>query len=135
MKASILVSLAAFLAATACGGRHPTSELRIVEVHVPGAPVPIEGEFAYVRVSAADGYSVAERRLDGGRPLRLRVPPGRSTLSVWHRTCDGNCGFLDPPSDRCEATVALEAEEVLKVTIENTPGSPCRIVVASPGHA
>jgi hypothetical protein len=135
MKASVVALAAAVLAGTACGSRQPrppgaqTGELRIVEVHVPGSPVPIEGEFSYVRVSAvANGSVVAERRLDGDHPLRLRLDAGRYSLSVWHRTCDGNCGLLDPPSDRCEKTLEVPANDEVRVTIENSPGSPCRIV-------
>jgi hypothetical protein len=136
MHTAVVVTLAvASLVATACGAQkpraaaeQPSGELRIVEVHVPGAPFPIEGEFSYVRAAGDDGAPPAERRLDPDRPLRLRLAAGRYTLSVWHRTCDGNCGLLDPPSDRCEQTLDLAADEVVKLRIENTPGSPCRIV-------
>jgi hypothetical protein len=123
------------LAVTACGGQErrpageqPTGELRIVEMHVPGAPFPIEGEFSYVRAEGDDGAPAVERRLDQEGTLGLRLAAGRYTLSVWHRTCDGNCGLLDPPSDRCEQTLDLPAGEVVKLTIENSPGSPCWIV-------
>jgi hypothetical protein len=136
MHRAVVVAFAvASLAVTACGGQErrpaaepPSGELRIVEVHVPGAPFPIEGEFSYVRAAGDDGAPDLERRLDPDGTLRLRMAAGRYALSVWHRTCDGNCGLLDPPSDRCEQTLDLHADEVVKLTIENTPGSPCRIV-------
>jgi hypothetical protein len=132
MRTAVVAALAvASLAATGCGGdkpqvvgEQPSGELRIVEVHVPGAPYPVEGEFSYVRV-AGD-----EHRLGRDGTLHLRLAAGRYTLSVWHRTCDGNCGLLDPPSDRCEQTFDLAADEVVKLTIENRPSSPCRIVSA-----
>jgi hypothetical protein len=98
-------------------------------VHVPGAPIAIEGEFTYVHVEATDGGSFVERRLDD--ELRLPLAAGRYTLGVWHRTCDGNCGLLDPPTDRCEETLVLRGQEMTRVTIENTPGSPCRILLAN----
>jgi hypothetical protein len=135
MRIFVAVALTASpLGTTGCGGAPPRpageqpGELRIVETKVPGSPIPIEGEFSYVRVSGEDRDSVAERRLDGERELRLSLGAGRYTLSVWHRTCDGNCGFLDPPSDRCEEALVLSPQEVLRVTIENSPGSACRIV-------
>jgi hypothetical protein len=138
VKAFVLVALTiAPVALTACGGGQPRpggeqpGELRIVETNVPGAPIPIEGEFSYVRVSGEDGGSVAERRLDPGDALHLSLAAGSYTLSVWHRTCDGNCGYLDPPSDRCEETLVLRAHEVTSLTIENTPGSPCQILRAN----
>jgi hypothetical protein len=137
MKAFVLAALTvAALALTACGGGPPRpggeqpGELRIVEVHVPGSPIPIEGEFSYVRLSPSDGPAM-EWRLSTAQELRQRLAAGRYTLSVWHRTCDGNCGLLDPPSDRCEETLVLRAQELTRVTIENTPGSPCRILGAS----
>jgi hypothetical protein len=134
MHKAVVALAVASLAVTACGGRErpaaggqPSGELRIVEVRVPGSPVPIEGEFSYVRATGDDGAPAAEGRLDSEGALRLRLAAGRYTLRVWHRTCDGNCGFLDPPSDRCEQTLDLAADEVVKLTIENTPGSPCRL--------
>ena len=136
MHRAVVVALAvASLAVTACGGQEqrpageqPSGELRIVEVHVPGAPFPVEGEFSYVRAAGDDGGPAVERRLDPEGTLHLRLAAGRYTLSVWHRTCDGNCGLLDPPSDRCEQTLDLAADEVVKLTIENAPSSPCRLV-------
>jgi hypothetical protein len=134
MRTAVVALAVASLALTACGGQErrpaaeqPSGELRIAEVHVPGAPFPIEGEFSYVRAEGGDG-APAERRLDPDGTLRLRLAAGRYALSVWHRTCDGNCELLDPPSDRCEQTLDLAADEVVQLTIENTPGSPCRIV-------
>jgi hypothetical protein len=138
MQAAIVLALAvASLAVTGCGGQEPqaageqpSGELRIVEVHVEGAPFPIEGEFSYVRVAGENGARAAERRLDPDGTLHLSLAAGRYTLSVWHRTCDGNCGLLDPPGDRCKQALDLPADEVVQRTIENTPGSPCRIVSA-----
>jgi hypothetical protein len=133
MRIFVAVALTA-TALAGCGGAPPRpageqpGELRIVEMTVPGSPIPIEGEFSYVRVSGEDGGSVVERRLDGEHELRLSLDAGRYTLSVWHRTCDGNCGLLDPPSDRCEEALVLSPQEVVLVTIENSPSSPCRIV-------
>jgi hypothetical protein len=134
MRAAVVAVAVASLALTACAGQkrrpageQPSGELRIVEVLVPGAPVPVEGEFSYVRAEGGDG-APAERRLDPERTLSLRLAAGRYALSVWHRTCDGNCDLLDPPGDRCEQMLDLRADEVVKLTIENTPGSPCRIV-------
>jgi hypothetical protein len=136
MRTAVVLALAvASLAVAACGGQErapvaeqPSGELRIVEVHVPGTPFPIEGEYSYVRAAGDDGAPSVERRLDPEGALRLRLAAGRYALSVWHRICDGNCGLLDPPSDRCEQTFDLPADAVVKLTIENSPGSPCRIV-------
>ena len=132
MRPVLVVAVAAAsLAVTACGGQkpgeQPSGELRIAEVHVPGTPFPVEGEFSYVRAEGDSGAS-GDRRLGSDGTLRLRLAAGQYALSLWHRTCDGNCGLLDPPGDRCAQTLDLRADEVVKLTIENTPGSPCRIV-------
>jgi hypothetical protein len=84
MHTAVVVALAVTsLAATGCGGQKPeavgesrSGELRIVEVHVPGAPFPIEGELSYVRVAGDDGALAAEHRLDldGTEHTRLALP-------------------------------------------------------------
>ena len=144
MRLSLLSALVALalLAAAGCGGdgaERPAStgpdaaKLRVVEVHVPGAPIAIEGEITYLRLERADGGVAKEATLRNGveQPFQAAVEPGRYTLAVWHRTCDGNCGYLDPPGDRCHATLDLGPESSTQVTIENSPGSDCRAVTRS----
>jgi hypothetical protein len=50
--------------------------------------------------------------LDHAKPTRvttrsvvLPAGPGKHVLRVFIRPCDGNCSFLDPPQQRCSATV------------------------------
>jgi WD40 repeat protein len=144
MRLSSLTALVAvaLLAAAGCGGDRTetpystgpdAAELRVVEVHVPGAPFAIEGEITYLRLERADGGVVKEATLPNASepPFRVAVEPGRYTLAVWHRTCDGNCGYLDPPSDRCRAGLDLRPGSSTEVTIENSPGSDCRAVTRS----
>jgi hypothetical protein len=125
-----LALIALFLAAGCGGGKHSGSgELRIREIHVAGAPSAIEGEYTYAKV---DGEA---HRLSGFGEARFHLAPGDHTLEVWHRTCDGNCGHLDAPGDRCKTSVSTEAGEAALATIHNSPGSPCRIVVGKVGIA
>ena len=141
MKMVLILVVAVATAAAGCGdhrGKQPggsavrgpvAGEMRITEARVPGSPVPIEGEISYVRVRRAGGATIANTVLSyAGDPLRLRVGSGRYTVSIWHRTCDGNCGVLDPASDRCETVVAVRSNTKVLVEIQNSPGSPCRIV-------
>jgi hypothetical protein len=50
--------------------------------------------------------------LDHAKPKRITVSsvflpakPGHHVLHVFIRPCDGNCGFLDPPQQRCSKIV------------------------------
>jgi hypothetical protein len=117
-----LALLAAFLAS-------PSASLHVTQVTSRGSPIPIEGAYSYVRVSRPDGSQVVRRRLTRGRPLATTMPlaPGRYRLQSWQRTCDGNCGYLDAPSDRCARWFRVERGRRLNARITVTYGSGCRI--------
>jgi Tol biopolymer transport system component len=137
----VLIAAAWVAIPAGCGGgstQPPSSdeagELRIEEVHVAGAPFAIEGELTYYSVER-DGTGVAGGKLDSTQSARVRLRDGRYTLKVWHRVCDGNCTNLDPPSERCEQQIAIDAKRTLVATIRNRPGSGCRVVVGRVGIA
>src|SRR5437870_9764121 len=133
---SVVTLLVALVAATPPGGRGEggermarQAEIRIWEVRVPGSPIPIEGEISYVGVSTRGGTTVRQARIPfGGAWVRIPVGRGSYTVAVWHRTCDANCNYLDPPTDRCRSTVVVRPGASLRLTVRNAPGSPCRIV-------
>ena len=94
--------------------------------------MPIEGEISYLRLRQPDGAKIVDTELSpSGAAFRCLVSPGTYVVAVWHPYCDGNCGNLDPISDRCSGVVAVRARATVRVTIRNRPGSPCRIVVGS----
>jgi hypothetical protein len=103
-------------AATA-GAVSGAGELRITQVRV-GNAVPIEGAFGYIRLERAGGGTVAERRLPDSGKLTLAVPPGAYRLLSWQRTCDANCGNLDPPSVHCASPFTLQKGEQLQAVIK-----------------
>jgi hypothetical protein len=130
---SVVTLLLALVVATPPGGHSEgtagQAEIRIREVRAPGSPIPIEGEISYVRVSARDGATVRRTRIPfGGAWVRIPVRRGSYAVAVWHRTCDANCNYLDPPTDRCRSTVVVRAGASVRVMVRNAPGSPCRIV-------
>jgi hypothetical protein len=76
-----------------------------------------EGAFSYIRLERAGGATVAARRLPGSGKLTLTVPPGTYRLASWQRTCDGNCGNLDPPSNQCARPFTLRKGGKLQAVI------------------
>ena len=106
-------------------------ELSLREVRVPNSPIPIEGEITYVRVVDAHGVAVQTTTIPYGKRISLRLRNGSYTLHVWHRFCDGNCGYLDPPGDRCRRAITLRVKTRTDTVVHNRPGSPCRIAATA----
>jgi hypothetical protein len=130
-RLSLLTALLVLLVAAPAASSETSraGAIRIREVFVPGSPIPTEGEISYVRVRNAFGIVVRRTKLPFGGAW-VRIPLGRGTygVDVWHRTCDANCNYLDPPTDRCRTTVVVRPGSTVSVTVRNRPGTPCRIV-------
>ena len=115
-----------------CGSTKPQATnsrpamLRVKQVMVPGS-LYTEGSFSYVRVER-DGQEIAKVKLEDSR-AELRLDEGSYRLISFQRPCDGNCGLLDPPVDRCERSVQLLADETLhvKVVLHQRGGCTMRI--------
>lgn len=128
--AGVLVAMAVSAAGSAASTGAVSSRLRVKQVIAKGTPLPVEGSIPYVRVVRSDGSRVARRRLAGAvtASATLSIRPGRYRLLSWQRYCDGNCGYLDPPTDRCSRAFRINARQQLKATITVRYGSGCRIV-------
>lgn len=116
---------------TAAAGRGP-AHLRITQVTV-GRAFPIEGTLSYIRVERANGPVQVHRapRL-WGKKFVIKLDPGVYRLASWQRVCDGNCGFLDAPSNRCERALSVRGGELLQATVRVNFASvqtPCVIVL------
>jgi len=78
----------------------------------PVGPLFIEGAVAFAEVVDDAGMLAASGRIDDylgeADLLRVELPPGAYQVRSYVRSCDGNCGFLDPPTDGCELAVTLE---------------------------
>lgn len=103
-------------------------QLRIRQVIV-GKTVPAEGALGYIRVDRATGATLIERQLPAGKGLTLKLDPGTYRLVSWQRLCDGNCGHLDPPSNRCTRPFTMRQGERLQATIRVNFVSPCVIAL------
>jgi hypothetical protein len=126
VKAAALV--VALFALAACGGQSPgdagpaTLE---VEQRFEGNAVYIEGSLSYIRL---EGKTTAEEQLENGR-AEVRVEAGDYTLHSWQRPCSGNCGYLDPPTDRCSGRFEAKDGDRLHVSIAVRPGKGCSIEI------
>jgi hypothetical protein len=130
----MLVAMTLFLASCAARANGPAAtapanagQLKIAQVTV-GDAIPVEGALSYIRIERETGAALT-RQLPGSHQLTLRVPPGAYRLMSWQRTCDGNCGYLDPPSNRCVRPFTLRPGEKLDVAIRVNFASGCVIVL------
>jgi hypothetical protein len=105
----------------------------VTQVRAAGSPLPVEGAIPYIRVSRANGATVARRRLDLTRKqpfVFVALVPGRYRLQSWQRYCNGNCSRLGPPTDRCGRWFRIHSAQTLRATITVTYGSGCRIAIS-----
>jgi hypothetical protein len=123
----LVAALASLVAAATAGARAGTSHgiLTVRTVHVRGSPMYIEGAVTFVAVERRHGRTIVQQRID--KRLRLSLAAGRYRLRSWVRPCDGNCGYLDPPADRCSQPFSIRRGQRVVATIRIRDASPCRI--------
>ena len=86
----------------------------------------VEGSISYVRVRGIRGKLVVAKR--SGRPrfrMQRRLSPGRYRVISYQRPCDGNCGTLDPPTDRCAREIRILSGGLTEVAVRVRPGRRC----------
>jgi hypothetical protein len=87
---------------------------------------------SYLVVRDERGVVVASRTFQTSRPnkpvIDVRLAPGRYVVTSYQRPCDGNCGYLDPPTDRCTRTITLAPGDDVALTARFAPGRGCRLV-------
>jgi hypothetical protein len=98
------------------------------------APRPTEGSLGFLRISRAGAQRpVIDGRARTAAPgeqttlFNRRLPAGTYHVVAYQRLCDGNCGYLDAPSERCDATVNVSAGGVRRLTLVVTPGTGCLV--------
>jgi hypothetical protein len=90
-----------------------------------GGILYIEGAMRQFVLLDADGEQVAHEKTAEGDVVVRDLAPGDYTLEADLRPCDGNCGYLDPPTDGCRAVVTVDGDKVVRVDF--TVGRHCRI--------
>ena len=121
--------LAAIVLACAAGGAAaaPSGTLKVTHKTDTSGPMYIEGAIYYLRTERLGRATT--RKL--GSTTTIRLAPGRYRLRSWARPCDGNCGYLDPPTDRCTATVRVRTGRTTRIRITARAGSACKIALLS----
>jgi hypothetical protein len=117
--------LAAFLA-SAAGARTVKPTLRVTQTFV-GSVHYTEGSIGYVRIETRAGRPLAQKTFRNAPELRFALMPGVYRLVSFQRPCDGNCGNLDPPTDRCARLFRVRTPESVSARVRVSPGSGCNI--------
>jgi hypothetical protein len=138
-----LASLA-LLALSACAGDESPDpapdavEVPVRQIYDMSQGGYMEGSYSYVRVESLAGEKVIEKRfLEGEKlgPLRflstttVRLAPGSYRLVSFQRPCSGNCGLLDPPTDKCSREMVVAPDRSVEATITVRPGEGCSVEV------
>ena len=86
----------------------------------------VEGSVSHVRVRGIRGALVVGRRVRKPRfRMQRSLLPGVYRLISYQRPCQGNCGTLDPPTDRCAGRVRILSGGLTDVAIRVRPGRSC----------
>jgi len=112
---------------TTAGEMPSPALLHVTVVPDASAGMYIEGAARYLRMTGP-GIDT-QMRLNDGTPTAISLPAGSYQLESWARPCDGNCGHLDGPTDRCTGTFPLVGGETTAIEITASPGKPCTFAV------
>lgn len=123
--ATILIACVA-LVVSAAGARTVKPTLRVTQSFV-GSVLYIEGSIGYVRIQNRAGRTLVQKTFRNAKELRFALMPGKYRLVSFQRPCDGNCSYLDPPTDRCARAFRVQAKEAVAARILVSPGSGCTV--------
>jgi hypothetical protein len=107
----------------------------IVRETLPRQPIYKEGTVAFLRIERVrsrtlviDGPVTGRGVIRGRSALFDRnLAPGAYHLVSYQRPCDGNCGYLDPPTARCEVSLELDAGATRTVTVTLNDRGGCTV--------
>jgi hypothetical protein len=74
----------------------------------------IEGQVAFVRAVANSGAVVLEQTFEWPR-AEHQLPVGTYQVTVYLRTCDANCDYLDEPTLSCTADIFVEPGDIATI--------------------
>lgn len=140
MRLALVLAIMLAAVAAGCGAasdRAPADRAasgpgRLTVVHErPSPPRYIEGSVSHLKLVRADTGEVIDDgplSADPVAPMYTReLPAARYRLVSFQRPCEGNCGMLDPPTDRCERTIDVGPGEALEATVVLPRSGGCSI--------
>src|SRR4051812_45532021 len=110
----------------------PDGTLIVREHQLPSDGMYFEGYISFLRVRGSSGEVVVHRRFDVGDSrvrLRASLAAGPYTVTRFIRPCDGNCGYLDPPTERCRHDLVIEPDGSTLAVARTRTGHACEIRV------
>jgi hypothetical protein len=133
LVATIVIGLALAVAGVARSPAEvpaPNGSLVVREHQLPADGIYTEGYVSFLHVrDEATGEIVIRKRFNTGKVhLRTELPPGAPyRVTRFIRPCDGNCGYLDPPTERCRQSLVLQPGSSVLATVRTRVGDPCEI--------
>lgn len=127
---AIAPALAPTAASASPAGAAAKGRLRVTQVQTDCCYT--EGQVSFLRVRGPE--SLDRRFLAPALTvvaLDADVAPGAYRLVSYQRPCDGNCHYLDAPTDRCAGRISVAAGRLTDVTITWAPGAGCQIHVGA----
>ena len=101
-----------------------TATLTIATSLSTDGPMYIEGALARLVLRDEDGDVVASAmKWPGKKFVFADLEPGTYVLEPALRPCDGNCDYLDPPTDSCRDTFAIDGD--LSLQVDFSVGDRC----------
>ena len=55
--------------------------------------------------------------------------PGDYTLTAWEEVCDGNCDYLDGPTNHCSLDFTAEPGETVRIRVLFVIPNPCSATI------
>ncbi len=93
--------------------------------HSPRGPVFTEGALPQVELVDAAGHRYTVDPDSHDTFTFSGLEPGTYRLEGALRPCDGNCGYLDPPTGKCQEMLTVDGDREVHVTF--IAKKPCRV--------
>lgn len=127
----VLILCAALLVPSVSQGLSPPQPVSVrAKNHFdPRGGTWFEGAVTYLKIrDVRSGNLLLRKRFNSRGRARGSVPSGRARVISYQRPCSGNCGELDPPTNRCARTVDFE-DDPTRLKIRSRADRDCRIRV------
>jgi hypothetical protein len=91
----------------------------------PDGMMYTEGALPQVTLVAEDGHRIKGKSDQKGTFTFGDLLPGTYVVSAALRPCDGNCGYLDPPTDACKTSLHIDRDTT--AAARWVIGHPCHL--------